>query len=131
VLSSVERQFAKVQTVVEAKVIRDKAEAIRVYAKRAKLANIQKPGGDGEDPRPRAGKLIAALDRAQGKDQRRLGRSGVVFETARRWQAMSTIDEAEVRRPETECTERAQKLTSAGIFRLARDRPHRHRPRPS
>jgi hypothetical protein len=137
VLDQVERQLATIQTVDEAKSIRDRAEAIRLYAKSArkglKLQNraawikisAEQRGGSllkqiprGSAGRPQPGKRIMARLAAI------LQASEIAPRTGRMWQVMAAIPPAEVKRLEAELTENRKELTSALIYETASRAAH-------
>lgn len=130
ILSEVERRLASVETVDEAKAIRDQAEAIRVYAKSAHkgLAIQNRAAAIKILAEQRAGALLAKVERAQGKDGKGLRstmeRSEIPVATGHRWQAMSRIPEAEIRKLEAECAAAHAELTSAEVYRLAKGGAH-------
>jgi N6-adenosine-specific RNA methylase IME4 len=126
VLSSVERRLASVQTVDEAKEIRDQAEAIRVYAKSARkgLAVQNRAAAIKILAEQRAGALLKEVPREQGKKgadglRNMLLRSGIDPMAATRWQAMSAVPEEKVREMEAELTAAGKELTSIMILRKA------------
>lgn len=99
VLSAIENRLARIEHIDEAKDIRDKAEAIRRYAKSAKLGlGIQNRAALIKIlAEQKAGDLCKAVERAQGsrngKDGLRgtLTRSQIPWEMARRWQTMANV----------------------------------------
>jgi len=134
ILSEVERRLAGVQTVDEAKGIRDKAEALRVYAKsaRAGLGIQNRAAAIKIFAEQKAGALLQLVERApagrkgaNGNGIRStLERIGIAPVVSHRWQTMARLPEADVRRLEAECNEAHAELTSAEIFRLAKGGAH-------
>jgi N6-adenosine-specific RNA methylase IME4 len=131
VLSFVERRLASVQTVDEAKEIRDQAEAIRVYAKSARkgLAIQNRAAAIKILAEQRAGTLLAEREKSVGGRGKKTAFSlkGVLgTETehgasaiAHRWQVMAGVPEERVRELEAELTTAGKELTSALILRQA------------
>jgi hypothetical protein len=130
ILTDVDRRLATVQTVDEAKDIRDKAEAIRIYAKSAKkgLAIQNRAACIKILAERRAGELLKAVERAQGKDGKglrvTLTQSEISEPTGRRWQTIARVPEEKIRSLEAELTETEQELTSAYIRQVAEGKPH-------
>lgn len=109
----------------EAKAIRDKAEAVRMYAKSARLElGVQNLAAMIKIlAEQRAGALIGAMERVQGA---RDGRKGLYYRlkeseidpvVAYRWQIMARVPEATIRELEAPLTAEGAELTSALIYR--------------
>ena len=125
VLTEIECRLAEIETVDEAKAIRDQAEAIRVYAKSARkgLAVQNRAAAIKIFAERRAGELLAKVprlkERKAGGDGIRstLERIEIPIPTAHRWQKMAQVPDATVRELEAALTEKGEELTSALIYR--------------
>ena len=132
VLSDIERRLATIETVDEAKAIRDQAEAIRVYAKSARkgLAIQNRAASIKILAEQRAGALLAKVERSGGGRGKTPSRLAQVYEeiggetTGKRYQIMSRLPVADTRRLEAECNEAHAELTSAEVYRLAKGGGH-------
>lgn len=124
VLDRVERALAAVQNIDEAKGIRDRAEALRRYAKSAKMGlAIQNRAAMVKILSERlAGEFLAKIEREQGKREgasqlrTTLVQSEIPRMTAHRWQTLATVPEAEIRKREAECNVKGEELTSAAVY---------------
>lgn len=149
ILGHVERQLATIETVDEAKDIRDKAEALRIYAKSAKagLAIQNRAAAIKILAEQRAGTLLKATERASGRPGPGRGKAGraarpafsetptlaelgVTKDQSSRWQAMTAIPAADVRELEVSETKAGRELTSKGIYQLARKVTASQTPKP-
>lgn len=123
------KKLATVQTVDEAKAIRDKAEAIRGHAKRARLGlSIQNRAAAIKIlAEQQVGALLKAIKKAKGAAAPR-GSSleprykdlGLKKTQAHRWQTMATIPSARVLEMEPEKTAAGKELTSHLVYTLAK-----------
>jgi protein gp37 len=125
VLSDVDRRLAEVQTIDEAKSIRDQAEAVRVYARSAKKGlTIQNRAAMVKIlAEQRAGNLLKRMELKPGRPKQNgsaLKPLGIGKTQSHRWQTMASVPEALVRRREAEATERGEELTSVEIFHAGR-----------
>lgn len=128
VLANIETRIANVETLDEAKGIRDQAEALRIYAKsvNAGLGIQNKAARIKILAEHRAGEIISGFPRAQGKDNRglrsTLDRSGIPVGTAQRWEAISKVPESEIIKLAEIRTEEGEELTSREIVEIAKTR---------
>lgn len=127
VLNSIELRIAKVETLDEAKGIRDQAEALRVYAKSARAGlGIQNRAAKIKILAERkAGQILKALPKKSGKHGEKgklsiLESLQIPIATGHGWEAISEIPAEVVDRMESEKTEAGEELTSSGLFELAR-----------
>ncbi len=126
ILSQVERRLAAIETVDEAKAVRDQARALEVYAKSAQkgLAIQNRAAAIKILAECRAGALLQAMPRAQGKTgeglRPLLDEVGITPGVAGRWQAMAPLA-GQVRELEAEQTAAGKELTSTLVYQLARD----------
>jgi N6-adenosine-specific RNA methylase IME4 len=133
---NVERRLAACRTLDEAKDIRDKAEAVRVYAKLARKGlEIQNHAAFVKiQAERRAGELASEIERAQGKNgsglRAALARSGVPIRTAYRWQLMARVPETRIRELWLDATEQHEEFTSATIYREALSYVNPRKPTP-
>jgi hypothetical protein len=128
VLDQVYKKLASITTVVEAKAIRDQAEALRVYAKRAcrglelqnRCAYIKLLA------ERRGGELLARLEREPGKRdgetsfQRELRSAGLAGPTAYRWQVLAVVPEGLLRKLWERADAQGGELTSVAVQRLGK-----------
>lgn len=130
VLEDADRRLAAIQTVDEAKAIRDQAEALRIYAKSARKGlSIQNRAASIKImAERRAGELLSKVERSKGGGHRTSATMAVVLKesdisetSGRRWQAIARVPEAEIRKLEAECNEAERELTSAAILRDIKD----------
>ena len=133
VLSEVEKTLASVQTVDEAKSIRDQFEAIRVYVKSSKrgLAIQNRAASIKIQAEQRAGDLLRQIERSKGGGQRTESRlkpvlreSEIPNASAHRWQKMAEVSPGKVRELEAALTEKGEELTSTLIYRHANGGAH-------
>lgn len=127
VLTAIDRQLARVVTVDEAKEIRDKAEAIRVYAKSARLGlGIQNEAARVKiRAEQRAGEMLKLIQRTQGRRgatglRSIMERSQIPPVMGHRWQAMTVVPEKRILALAAEWTEKGKPLTSSAVFKIAR-----------
>jgi hypothetical protein len=126
-LDNVQKQLARVATVDEAKGIRDRAEALRVYVKQTQR------GLEAQNhcayvkilAERRAGELLAHLKREPGKRngeetsfQRALRLAIVAGPTAHRWQIMAQVPERVIQKLRDRADAQGMELTSAAVYRL-------------
>ena len=128
ILSQIERRLATVETVDEAKGIRDQAEALRVYAKSAKagLGVQNRAAAIKILAECKAGGLLRKVERAKGgrgKTSDTLSRvyreNEIVPRTGERWQTMAPAAGKVLALEQAE-TKAGRELTSKGIYRMAR-----------
>jgi 16S rRNA G966 N2-methylase RsmD len=130
ILSQIERRLATVETVDEAKGIRDKAEALRVYAKSAKAGlGIQNRAAAIKIlAECKAGALLKAMEKAKGARTDKqptytkkagLAAVGLSEVTAHRWQTMAPAAPQVLALEQAE-TKAGRELTSKGVYRMAR-----------
>lgn len=126
-----EQRLASIETVDEAKAIRDQAEALRVYVKQSHR------GLEAQNhcafvkvlAECRAGVLLLGMERAQGDRQGNglrstMERSGIAPVTGHRWQIMATVPEPTVRQLWTQADAQGTELTSAAIYRVGKALHH-------
>lgn len=127
-LNSIESRIAKVETLDEAKGIRDQAEALRIYAKSvaAGLGVQNRAARIKILAEHRAGEIVSSIPRAQGKDKlglrSTLDRSGIAVNTAQRWELISKVPESEIMRLSEIRTEEGEELTSSEIIELSKQK---------
>jgi N6-adenosine-specific RNA methylase IME4 len=128
-LTEVERRLATIQTVDEARDLRDTAEGFRYYAKIAGkgLAIQNRAAAIKILAERRGGELLAEME-IHGGDRRSGSRSqpltlkdlNIDKSDSHRWQTMAKVAEDDVRRLETELTASGDELTSAMVYRAGR-----------
>lgn len=132
VLTEIEKRLATIQTVDGAKDIRDKAEALRVYAKSAKKGlDVQNQAAFVKiQAERRGGQIIEARNPGAGRPKNNSDRLSEFHgmlkaaeldqRTAHRWQTMALVSEASLRKLFAAAMDAQEELTSAAIYRLAR-----------
>lgn len=127
-LEEATRYLAEVKSVDDAKAIRDKAEAMRVYAKQARLG-LESQNYAAEikmRAERRAGQLLREIPREQGKQtsssggtkyQEVLQEIRVGHNTANNWQQIAAVPEETFEAHIVETKAHGQELTTAGILR--------------
>lgn len=137
VLGDIERRLAAVRTVDEAKSIRDKAEAIRIYAKSARKGlEVQNQVAFVKiQAERRGGSLSAQMEEARRGGARDRGNgnvsklktlqaAGISPVTAHRWEKMAAVPETKVRELAARATDEGFELTSASVYALGNGKPH-------
>lgn len=129
-LNNIENRIAKIETIDEAKGIRDQAEALRVYAKSAKSGlGIQNRAAKIKIlAEQRAGAISKAMPKNYAKNgsKKQKGKSSTLKDlqipvaTAHRWEAISEIPLEKIEEIESRKTEAGKELTSGEIFQMAR-----------
>lgn len=135
VLDQVQQKLATIKTVDEAKEIRDQADALAHYARRAQkgLAVQNRCAWVKLLAERRAGELLRDIPRApiggaqSGRGEKHshtfgecLDRLGIHWDTAKRWQRLAKLPEAELTRLLTECDAEQEELTSAKVDTVMR-----------
>ena len=128
-LDSAQRMLAKLQNLDEIKEIRDKAEALRQYAKSADLGfKAQNQAAEVKlRAERRAGEILAALD-LRGGDRKSsckvdgvsLVDLGISTQQSARWQRESAVPEEAFEQYLNGAVRQGRELTSAGLLRIAR-----------
>jgi N6-adenosine-specific RNA methylase IME4 len=124
VLADIDRRLAAIQTVDEAKAIRDQAEAIRIYAKSARKGLfVQNRAATVKLlAERRAGELLAQVERSKNRKRGDAGiladiaKIGIGTRSAYHWQTLATIPEAEIRKREAEYNDAHKELTSSALY---------------
>jgi hypothetical protein len=122
-----DQRLASIETVDEAKAVRDQAEALRLYVKQ------RHRGLEAQNhcafikilAECRAGVLLLGMERAQGDRhgnglRSTMERSGIAPVTGHRWQIMAMVPEAAVRQLWTTANAQGTELTSAAIYRVGK-----------
>jgi hypothetical protein len=119
----------KARSFDDIKAIRDKAEAVRIYVKAAKMGlELQNRAAELKLCAERkAGTFLSTL-RLQGGDRRSKGHRdplkledlGVSRNESKRWQLASTVPECEFRQYLNSKTSLGEEVTAAGLLKLAR-----------
>ncbi len=139
ILSHIERRLAAIETVDEAKGIRDQARALEVYFQSAQkgLAVQNRAAAIKIAAECRAGQLLQAIERSsggRGKTGSSLSRvyadTGISAGTGKRWQAMAAFSADRIRDLEARQTARGEELTSTLLRQLARSSNGHGRPEP-
>lgn len=125
--------LAKASNLDEVKGIRDKAEAIRFYAKKAgESLEAQNAAAEIKlRAERRAGELLAAMDLSPGRPQKcthdesnsTLEEMGLDKNESRRWQALFSLPEKDFDTNILEITTAGKELTTAFFLRLAKAAP--------
>lgn len=131
-LDAAQRALVEAETIDEIKDIMDKAEALRLYTKKARLGlEAQNQCADIKIQAERkAGALLKQINGAQGArtdltscqpDTKLniLDENGIAKKTAHRWQLAAELPDEAYEQYKAECAETEQELTSAGVRRLA------------
>jgi ParB family chromosome partitioning protein len=134
-LDRVRYELDMATNVLEVKDVRDKAEALRIYAKQSG-SGLAAQNACAEVKllaERRAGQLIAEMQEAgdlasRGRPSKNLqpvsfSEAGISHADSARWQAIASIKEEKFRREIVAVKEAGEELTSAGMRRLARN-PH-------
>lgn len=121
--------LAEARTLDEVRTIRDKAEAVRCYARSAKLGlDIQNYAAEVRLRAERkAGVLLREL-RLHGGDRKsssidrnlKLADLGIDRHESSRWQVTSTLPEKDFNSYVGECTSARRELTAAGVLRISK-----------
>lgn len=133
--------LAEARSIDEVKAIRDKAEALRLYARQAgeslemqnDIAEIKLRA------ERRAGELLKEIERSQGgrpagnTDQpgpsfrSEIDDAGIAATTAKRWQAIAGVPESVFEQHIETVKARGDELTSAGVLRIAKEQKREER----
>lgn len=136
-LDRVATMLREARSVEDVKNIRDKAEAIRTYAHRAKLGfEVQNRAAELRLRSERkAGVFLAALqlhggDRRSTNGRRKvhLSELGISKNQSRDWQLMAQLQDSEFARYVQASNSVGQELTTAGLLRFAQARSAKKRP---
>lgn len=129
VLNNIESRIAAIETLDEAKGIRDQAEALRAYAKSAGVGLIIQNRAAKVKilAERRAGKIIKETPRntPNGKKSEAgllsmLESNKIPVVTAYRWEALTEIPEAKIEEIAAQKTEASEELTSCEMFQMVR-----------
>ncbi len=121
--------LAEAQSFEEIKIIRDKAEAVRNYARSASLGlDVQNRAAEVKLRAERqAGKLLAQLALRGGDrrskshhDRMKLDDLGITANQSKRWQTQARVPESVFREHIRQTCGAGKELTSAGVMRLAK-----------
>ncbi len=136
--------LALARSVDEVKLVRDQAEALRLYV-RQQGESLEMQNDVAEiklRAERRAGELLAEIPRAQGKRtdmtsvqlgpksfEQVLAENDIAQTTAKRWQTEATVPEEVFEQHVAEVKRNGEELTSAGLYRLGqklngRSKPH-------
>lgn len=132
-LGAARRALAEAQTIDEIKDIMDKAEALRLYAKKAKKGlEAQNQCADIKiQAEMKAGALLKEMElnnggrpqnpshAARGLDVPTIADLGLSYSQSSRWQLAAELPEEAYEQYKAECAETEQELTSAGVRRKA------------
>lgn len=139
VLTDVSRKLATIKTVSEAKDLRDKAEAVRVYAKSARLG--LKTQNDAAYVKllceRRAGEILVGMDLKRGKPKKEMSRDGtlsrlgITRNQSARWQALAQWPEKELVRVRAICEDEDEELTISLIVAYLREYADQHQEKTS
>lgn len=128
-LNNIENRIAKIETIDEAKGIRNQAEALRVYAKSAKAGlGIQNRAAKIKIlAEGRAGAILKTIPHNTPNGKKKgdgllstLKSNNIAVATAHRWEAISEIPTEKLEELEAKKTEAGEELTSGEIFQIAR-----------
>lgn len=127
-LGEIESSLSQIQTIDEAKGIRDQAEALRVYAKSVRKGlSIQNRAARIKIlAERRAGQLISEVPRATHRKNGQKGirsmleRIEIPISTAHNWQAIALVPEEKIAEMEAQSTQSGGELTSASVISFAR-----------
>lgn len=136
ILEEIEQRIASIKTIDEAKDIRDKAEAVRRYAKSAGFSlNIVNDAAFMKIQAERkAGEILSKMELDKGGRPSKTASSmeavnslasmGVSDTQSHRWQTEAKVPEARIREIVAEVEEAAQELTSSRIYNEGRGNVH-------
>lgn len=131
-LTAVKNRLAEAKTLDDVLDIRDKAEAVRVYAQAARLGlEIQNEAAEVKIRAERkAGEMLAEMPKAQGAsvegwktrshDVTTLEDMGIEKMQSSRWQAIASLPDAEFEKHITETKGDGKELTSSGVIRYSK-----------
>lgn len=135
-LSSAEKAVAKAKTVQELKTLRNKAEAVRIYAKQANLGlEIENHAAEVRIlAECRAGELLAGMEKAKGGrpkktndtvssvsgDGIRLKDLGITPKQSERWRAEASVPEKERQEWIEKTKKNKERITAGGLIRKAK-----------
>ena len=126
-LSAARRAITKAKDVDEVKAIRDKAEAVRQYARaRGMSLEIQNDAAEIKIRCERhGGKILRVMEKLKGRPEKashaaRLSDLGLSYSDSSRWQAVASIPEDTFENHVAEVRSKSEELTTAGFLREAR-----------